>query len=293
MPRATGWRRTLPLQLRQGAEQILLRSERAIYRAGERIQLHVFSTKKSGAAYVDIVKEGQTVLTRDLDIVNGQAELALTATPELAGTLDCNAYLFGRDARPVGDHRLVFVEPADELKIEATADAAAYKPGDDARIRFRVTNARGEGVQAALGLQVVDEAVFALAEKQPGFAKVFFYLEEEAMKPRYEIHSLGMPEIVEPVPVAKAGQRDRAAQALFAATEMNSGNRYETEYGRTVPMTKAGEYRRQVSGGAGGGGAVQGAGHRGYAGAGSVGDEGAGGAGVGAERVRSAERGAG
>ena len=54
-----------------------------------------------------------------------------------------------------------------------------YKPGDEARIRFRVTNSQGEGVQAALGLQVVDEAVFALAEKQPGFAKVFFYLEQE------------------------------------------------------------------------------------------------------------------
>ena len=55
-----------------------------------------------------------------------------------------------------------------------------------------MTNSRGEGVQAALGLQVVDEAVFALAEKQPGFAKVFFYLEQEVMKPRYEIHSIGM-----------------------------------------------------------------------------------------------------
>ena len=51
-------------------------------------------------------------------------------------------------------------------------------------------------MQAALGVQVVDEAVFALAEKQPGFAKVFFYLEQEAMKPRYEIHSIGMPEVV-------------------------------------------------------------------------------------------------
>ena len=64
----------------------------------------------------------------------------------------------------------------------------------EARIGFHVTNARGEGVQAALGLQVVDQAVFALAEKQPGFAKVFFYLEQEAMKPRYEIHSIGLPE---------------------------------------------------------------------------------------------------
>ena len=195
---------TVPLELRQGEDQILLRTERAVYRAGDRIQLKIFSTSERGTAYIDVVKNGQTVLTRDLDLVNGQAELTLPATPDLAGTVDFNAYLFGRDARPVADHRLVFVQPADELKIEATADAAVYKPGDEARIRFRVTNSHGEGVQAALGLQVVDEAVFALAEKQPGFAKVFFYLEQEVMKPRYEIHSIGMPDIVEPVPTAES-----------------------------------------------------------------------------------------
>ena len=247
------------LQSRDGEDQILLRTERAVYRAGERIQLKVFSTKVRGAAYVDIVKEGQTILTRDLELENGQAELSLTATPELAGTVDFSAYLFGRDARPVGDHRLVFVQPADELKIETDADHPAYKPGDEARIRFRVTNSHGEGVHAALGLQVVDEAVFALAEKQPGFAKVFFYLEQEVMKPRYEIHSFGMPDIVEPAQKFKddklqgdeipaGGQqseslrRDRAARALFSATEIVSPNNIQTDFGKDVPMTKYGEY---------------------------------------------------
>src|SRR5205823_10432731 len=131
--------RTVRLDTRAGGEQILLRTERAVYRAGERIALRVFSTKARGTVYVDAVKEGQTVLTRDVDLVNGQAELALTATGEMAGTLDFNAYIFGSDARPLGEHRLVFVQPADELKIEAAADAAVYRPGDDARIRFKVT----------------------------------------------------------------------------------------------------------------------------------------------------------
>jgi A-macroglobulin TED domain/Alpha-2-macroglobulin family/MG2 domain/A-macroglobulin receptor binding domain/Alpha-2-macroglobulin bait region domain/Carboxypeptidase regulatory-like domain len=237
----------IPLQVReeQGEAQVLLRTERAVYRAGDRIQLRVFSTKKRGTAYVDVVKEGQTMLTRDLDIEDGQAELTLTATPEMAGAIDFSAYLFGRDARPVGDHRLVFVQPADELKVEAVAENAIYKPGEDARIRFRVTNARGQGVQAALGLQVVDEAVFALAEKQPGFAKVFFYLEQEVMKPRYEIHSIGMSDIVEPVEKSQAEQRDRAARALFSATELVSANKFETEFGRTVPQTKYAEYAQR------------------------------------------------
>src|SRR5882672_3862548 len=235
----------VPLQTRGGQDQILLRTERAVYRAGDAIRLKVFSTVNRGTAYVDIVKEGQTILTRDLDIENGQAELTLAATPELAGTVDFNAYLFGRDARPVADHRLVFVQPADELKIEATANATVYKPGGEARIRFRVTNAKGQGVSAALGLQVVDEAVFALAEKQPGFAKVFFYLEQEVLKPRYEIHSIGMPEIVESVEESQVQQHDRAARALFSATEMVSANKFETEFGRTLPQTKYAEYAQR------------------------------------------------
>lgn len=233
------------LQSRGGQDQILLRTERAVYQAGDGIRLKVLSTVKRGTAYVDIVKEGQTILTRDAEIENGQAEVKLAATPELAGTVDFNAYIFGRDAQPIGDHRLVFVQPADELKIEATANAPMYKPGGEACIHFRVTNGRGQGVSAALGLQIVDEAVFALAEKQPGFAKVFFYLEQELLKPRYEIHSIGMPDVVEPAEESKAVQKDRAARALFSATEMVSGNKFETEFGRTVPQTKYWEYAQR------------------------------------------------
>ncbi len=232
----------IELQARQGEDQILLRTERAVYRPGERIGLKVFSTKSRGAAYVDVVKEGQTVLTRDIELEDGQGELSLVATAEMAGTVDISAYLFGRDAQPVGDHRLLFVQPADELKIETVADAGVYKPGGEARIRFHVTNSHGAGVRAALGLQVVDEAVFALAEKQPGFAKVFFYLEQEVMKPRYEIHSIGMPEVLEQVEKSKADQRDLAARALFSATEVVNPNKFQADFGSDVPMTKYGEY---------------------------------------------------
>jgi A-macroglobulin TED domain/Carboxypeptidase regulatory-like domain/Alpha-2-macroglobulin family/MG2 domain/A-macroglobulin receptor binding domain/Alpha-2-macroglobulin bait region domain len=233
------------LEVRATEEQILLRTERALCRSGDRIRLEVFSTRKRGTVYLDIVREGQTLLTRDVDIENGQAELILTATPEMTGTLDLGAYLIGSDAQPVADHRLVFVHPADELNIETVADAPLYKPGAEARLSFHVTNSRGEAVHAALGLQIVDEAVFALAEKQPGFAKVFFYLEQELMKPRYEIHSLGMPAIVESVPESQREQRDRAAQTLFAATEMASPEKFDAELGRDLPMTKYWEYAQR------------------------------------------------
>ena len=240
---------TVPLQLRAGEDQVLLHAERAVYRSGDTIHLKVLATKNRGTAYIDMVKEGQTILTRDLDISDGEAELSVVAGPEMAGTLEINAYMFGQNAQPVSDHRLIFVQPADELRIETVADAPVYKPGDDTHIRFRITDAHGHGVHAALGLQIVDEAVFALAEKQPGFAKVFFYLEQEVMKPRYEIHSIGLPEVVEPVSQPQEEQRDRAARALFSATEIVSQNKFETEVGRSVPQTKyyefLGRYRAQ------------------------------------------------
>jgi hypothetical protein len=234
----------IELESRSGTDQILLRNNRSTYRAGDRIETDIFSTKARGSAYVDVIKDGQTILTRDLDIVDGRAHLSVPVTPEMAGTLDINAYLFGRDAQTVGDHRLVFVQPAQELKIEAVADAAQYKPGSDARIRFRITNDHGEGVSAALGLEIVDEAVFALAEKQPGFAKVFFYLEQEVMKPRYEIHGLSMDSIVEPASENDL-QQDRAARVLFSARETLHPANVTAVTGRDIPQTKYEEYRQR------------------------------------------------
>ncbi len=236
---------TVPLQARGGADQILLHTDRAVFKTGERIQLKVLSTRAHGTVYVDVVKNGQTILTRDVDLDNGQAELTLNATSEMAGTLDIDAYLFGRDAQPVADHRLAFVQPADELKIETTTDAAEYRPGSEARVRFHVTNSHGEGVQAALGLQAIDEAVFALAEQKPGFAKAFFYLEEEALKPRYEIHSLSMDDVIESKDASEGESQNLAARALFSATEMANPSKLDIEFGRDLPQEKFYEYQQR------------------------------------------------
>jgi hypothetical protein len=239
---------SIPLETRSGTDQILLRTDRAVLKAGEPIQLKVLSTRARGSAYVYIVKNGQIILSRDVDLQNGQAQLTLNATPQMAGTLDINAYLFGRDAQPVADHRLLFIQPADGLKIEATADAAVYKPGSDARVHFHVTNSRGEGVSAALGLEVVVEAVFALAAKKPGFAKVFFYLEQEVMKPRYEIHSITMPDALEEPVESSHDQEEEhnlAARALFSATEMSHPARLDTEFGRSLPQDNYEQYQHR------------------------------------------------
>ena len=125
------------LESRTTQDAIMLHTEQALYRAGDRIRLQVRCTRPTGSVYVDVVKDGQTIATHDLDIVNGAAHLDLTATPDMAGTVDLNAYVFGRDGRPTGDHRMIFVQPADELRIEH-GRCAGVQTWWEARIGFRV-----------------------------------------------------------------------------------------------------------------------------------------------------------
>lgn len=236
---------TVPLQLRAGADQILLHTPRAVVNVGDAIPLKVLSTRPHGTVYLDIVKDGQTILTRDVGLKNGQATITVDTTPEMAGMLNLDAYIFGRNSQPVSDHRLVFVEPANQLNISASTNAPVYLPGADARIHFHVTNSHGQGVEAALGLQIVDESVFALAQKQPGFAKVFFYLEKQLMQPRYEIHSLSMTHVVDADQSPDRGAGNLDARALFAATQMASPHKLDVVLDRRSAMQTYWQFQSQ------------------------------------------------
>lgn len=229
---------SVTLETRAGEDQVLVRTSHAIARPGDRMEITVLSTRQRGAAYIDLVRDGQTILTRDVDLENGRAEMSVVVGPEMSGTLAIDAYVIGSSGREVEDQRLVFVQPAEELHIETVADARSYLPGSEAKVHFHVTNQKGEGVSAALGLEVVDQAVFALAEKQPGFAKVFFYLEQELMKPHYEIHSLSSTQVIEPTEDESDESHDRAARVLFAAAETVAAHTLESEAGRALPETE-------------------------------------------------------
>jgi uncharacterized protein YfaS (alpha-2-macroglobulin family) len=228
---------SVTLETRAGEDQVLVRTSHAVARPGDRMEIAVLSTRQRGAAYIDLVRDGQTILTRDVDLENGRAEMSVVVGPEMSGTLTIDAYVIGRSGREAEDQRLIFVQPAEELHIECVADARSYLPGGEAKVHFHVTNQKGEGVSAALGLEVVDQAVFALAEKQPGFAKVFFYLEQELMKPHYEIHSLSSTQVIEPAEDESDESHDRAARALFAAAETVAAHTLESEAGRALPET--------------------------------------------------------
>ncbi|MDQ2800599.1 MAG: MG2 domain-containing protein, partial [Armatimonadota bacterium] len=171
-------------------EALILRADKTLAKVGDTLTLAAVSTVKGGTLYLDIVRNKQTILTRAVDMKGGQAMLTLPVTDDMAGTIELHAYKILPNEDIVRDTRTIIVAPADDLTVKVAADQAEYKPGGDATLRFSVTGPSGAPVQAALGLAMVDESVFALSELQPGLQKVYFTLEKELMEPKYEIHGL-------------------------------------------------------------------------------------------------------
>ncbi|MDW8367630.1 MAG: MG2 domain-containing protein, partial [Abditibacteriales bacterium] len=208
-------------------ESLLLRADKAIAQVGEALTLELISTRQSGTAYVDLVKDKQTVLTQSVDMNKGRGTLRVTLDETLSGTVQAHAYLITPRGDIVRDTKIVYVNPANDLKIKVTSDQSSvtsrdhYRPGEAAKITLSVTDERGHPVLAALGIQIVDESVFALQEMQPGMEKVYFTLEKELLEPKVEVHGFtreGIVPLAEETPRLNP-EKQKVARVLFAAAQ--------------------------------------------------------------------------
>ena len=201
-------------------ETVLLRPESPVYRVGDSMALTILTSAPSGTVYLDITRAGQTLSTRSIPIENGRGEAVIDLSPDLYGTLELHAYKILRSGNIARDTRLVVVDQAEQLLLQLTPGKDTYRPGEDARLDIRVQQPDGAGIQAALGLAVVDESVFALAEQDPGFARLYFMLERELLAPKYDLHGFTFPELAANLPAEDPQLRqavDGAAQASLAA----------------------------------------------------------------------------
>ncbi|MCA9974493.1 MAG: hypothetical protein KC413_02035, partial [Anaerolineales bacterium] len=206
-------------------ESVLLRPEKPAYRVGDTMNLTIFTSVQSGSVYLDIIREGQTISTRALDITSGSTQLAIDLTPEMYGTLELHAYKILRSGSIARDTRLVLVDEANDLAVNFALDKEEYRPGDTAVLNLTTSGQDGSAAQSAIGLAVVDEAVFALAEQDPGFAKLYFLLEQELLQPKYELHGFSVPDLIleQPVddPILRQAQEGAAQASLAEAAPQN------------------------------------------------------------------------
>ena len=159
----TAWQ-NVQLFCGSGAGEFIVRPDKAVYEGGQTVQLTALG-RGSEPIFVDFIKDGQTVLTETVPIRDGRGELKFDLPPDLFGTIEMNAYRFtessgATDARlPLRKTRILYVRPAKQVTLTAEAGDKPYHPRDEAKVRFRLTDAAGKPAPGALSLAVVDEAL--------------------------------------------------------------------------------------------------------------------------------------
>ncbi len=171
------------LALGSDVETVLVRSDKAIYAVGDSATVEVRVADLRDKVWVDVVHGGRTAMLETLPVVDGRASWVFDVDGTLAGEMQIGAWYLTDAGTLVRDQRLVFVQPDNELSVTMTPERESYLPGESATVAVKVTDQGGRGVAAAVGVQVVDEAVFALQETQPGLLKVFFELARELAAP--------------------------------------------------------------------------------------------------------------
>jgi hypothetical protein len=184
--------KTIKIDPGEEIEGILLRTDKNYYAAGEKISYEVFVPSKRDSVFVDLIKGGQTFLTTVLDAESGKANGEITLDGTITGEVLLEAYYVSKKAKIIRDQRIVFVQNDAEISVNIDYDKNKYLPAENAKIKFDVKDTHDDPMQSAIGVQIVDEAVFALMEFQPGLLKTYFEIEDEISKPKYEIENTSM-----------------------------------------------------------------------------------------------------
>lgn len=200
-------------------QTLLLRAERAAYEVGDTVRVEALVAGVEDAAsqtvYLDVVRAGQTIAALSAPVENGRAVFALDLDGTMVGTLELHAYSVLPDGSIVQDTRLVIVDAPRQVAVAVAADREEYRPGETARLQFQTAISQtAQPVQAALGIGVVDESVYALETLPPGFARAYLLMEQELRERRGQ--GLDVPTLLDAEEEGIRGSQDVAARAAWA-----------------------------------------------------------------------------
>lgn len=171
-------------------EHIVLMTNNSTYKVGDIINLDILTSTNVKKVYIDIIKEKKTLLTKSIKINDDKkTSLNIPVDSDMNGVIKMSAYSILSDSSIVRDSKLLYIDNANDLSITMNPDKDEYLPGENAVVNINVKDINGNGKQSALGIVIVDEAVYALQDNKPGLEKIFFEIEEELKEPKFEIHA--------------------------------------------------------------------------------------------------------
>src|SRR5262249_20006782 len=123
-------------------QDFIIRTDKAVYDGGDMVTVAAVAGGVE-PVFVDLLKDGQTMLTEAIAVRNGRGAAAFTLPADLSGTLELCAYRFNNAGVALRKTRTLYVRPASQLAISTKLDHDDYRPGARARLGFALTDAKG------------------------------------------------------------------------------------------------------------------------------------------------------
>ncbi len=136
--------------------------------------------------YWDLVSRGYLVDRGVVQLEDGRTSLQLVVGPDTEPFAQLRVYKIEEDMGVSRDAVTFSVGDASMLTVDVSTDNSSYYPRDTVDLSFYVENG-GAPTMAALGVSVVDEAVYEVGGTFQGFEEIVFGLDEEFVIPQYQI----------------------------------------------------------------------------------------------------------
>lgn len=154
-------------------DALQIETEKAIYKPGEAIKIDIASNRQTGLVYIDVVKGWSVIDSYFTNLNGGKAELKIPYQPNFKGELKIAAFFENDDGDLVKTARGIIFPASQNLKIDANFDKESYKPNEEARLSFGITDAIGNAIESALGLVIFDRAIEERARTDSEFNGMF------------------------------------------------------------------------------------------------------------------------
>jgi uncharacterized protein YfaS (alpha-2-macroglobulin family) len=152
-------------------------------RVGDTVTGQVVVGGEAESVYLDVLANRQTVLTKRVPVANDRANFSIPVTGSMQGEVTLRAWTVFRDSSVGRTARPLLVQPARDVNVTVTPNQSVYRPGAPATLTVE-TRENGSAVPAAVGLDVVDESVFAVERPHEGLAAVQYGIDRQLSEPR-------------------------------------------------------------------------------------------------------------
>ncbi|MET0751832.1 MAG: alpha-2-macroglobulin family protein [Pyrinomonadaceae bacterium] len=152
-------------------KQIVLRTDKAIYRKGEPVKIEIISSEAEENVFIDVSKNLSSIESRRVRLKNGRAELKIPYNRNFKNNLTVSAY-FDDDGDAVQDARAIVFPTPKNLRVSATSTKEVFRPNEEATVNFAVSSPDKTQAETALGVVILDKAVEERAKTDANFGGV-------------------------------------------------------------------------------------------------------------------------